>query len=212
MTAGIGPGPGRGDARESRVRDVLARLRAETAADHARVEDGLDLMDAGLDRQRLAAAMSALHGFWRSAEDGLEGWAGREPAAAAALDWPRRRRAHLYAADVRALGGEPSPGTPPLPAVRNTAEAIGRLYVLEGATLGGTLIDRHLTALPGLAGVRLRAFTPYGTDTGAMWHAFRTAARAHVAAGGDEERLVGAARTTFAALAGWVASGRAVAA
>jgi heme oxygenase len=77
------------------------------------------------------------------------------------------------------------------------------MYVLEGATLGGALIDRHLIALPQLAGVRLRAFSPYGSDTGSMWHAFRRAARDRIAGGGNADAVVAAARGTFAVLAGW---------
>jgi heme oxygenase len=77
------------------------------------------------------------------------------------------------------------------------------MYVLEGSTLGGTFIDRHLAALPQLGEVRLRAFSPYGAQTGAMWHAFRSATRDRVAAGGDPAAVVAAARETFAVLAAW---------
>ncbi len=193
MTAGTADG-----------RDVLLRLREATARDHERVEESLDLMAPDLDRPRLAHAMRTLHAFWSAAEDGLAEWARRCPDDAAGLVWPQRRRADLYAADLAALGGAPDPDVPLLPPVRDTDEALGRLYVLEGATLGGTFIDRHLATLPALAGVRLRAFSPYGERTGAMWHAFRRSARAHVADGGSGDRVVGAACATFAALARWV--------
>lgn len=184
--------------------DVLRRLRTATAEDHARVEAALDLMHPGLDRPRLGAAVRSLHAFWREAERGLDGWAARHPRDAARADWTGRRRAHLYAADVHALGAEPVPDAPVLPVVASTDEALGRMYVLEGSTLGGSFIDRHLASLPALAGVRLRAFSPYGRHTGAMWAAYRRVTREHVASGGDAERVVGAARGTFAALSGWV--------
>ena len=183
--------------------DVLRRLRTATAADHEQVERTLDLMDPGLDRPRLIRSLTVLHGFWRSAESGLSDWAAREPVDAASVDWSRRRRADLYADDLRALGAPPAAAGPALPRLAGTDEALGRLYVLEGATLGGTFIDRHLAALPALAGVRLRAFSPYGGQTGAMWRSYRRAARARVEAGGDADRMVAAARATFAALAAW---------
>lgn len=186
--------------------DVLLRLRTATAADHQRVEATLTLMDPALDRGRLARALGALHGFWAAAEEGLARWAARHPADAARLDWPRRRRSHLYEADLRALAAAPSPGRPVLADVPDTDAALGRMYVLEGATLGGTFIDRHLATLPALAGVRLRAFTPYGPRTGAMWHAYRSATRAHTAGAGDADRVVGAACDTFATLADWVSA------
>ena len=88
--------------------------------------------------------------------------------------------------------------------IADTDEALGRLYVLEGSTLGGTFIDRHLATLPDLAdGARLCAFSPYGAETGAMWHAFRRVTREHVRDGGDADRLVAAPRTTFTVLADW---------
>jgi heme oxygenase len=184
--------------------DVLATLRAATAEFHEQVERALDLLAPGLDRPRLAAVLARLHGFWSAAEAGLEDWARRRPADAARLQWARRRRTALFAADLVALGADPAgAAVPDLPAVPATDEALGRLYVLEGSTLGGTFIDRHLTGLPGLGGVQVSAFSPYGPETGAMWHAYRQATREHVRTGGDAHRVVAAARGTFAALAEW---------
>jgi heme oxygenase len=184
--------------------DVLRDLRTGTAVEHEQVETTLALTDPDLDRDRLVDVLARLHAFWAAAEDGLDDWAARHRADAAALDWPRRRRTGLYAADLAALGGTAVDDRPDLPAVGGTDEALGRLYVLEGSTLGGTFIDRHLATLPGLAGgPRVRAFSPYGEDTGAMWAAFRRFTRAHVDAGGDARRVVDAARQTFAVLAEW---------
>ena len=186
--------------------DVLTQLRTATADAHQRVEEFLDLMDPHLTRGRLAGVLSRLHGFWLAAEAGLDSWADAEPADAGALAWPRRRRADLFGADLRGLGGHPDVSPlPDLPPVPGTDEALGRLYVLEGSTLGGVFIDRHLATLPEL-GTRLRAFSPYGPETGAMWHAYRRATRERVAGGGNTGRIVASARATFGALADWCGS------
>jgi heme oxygenase len=187
--------------------DVLTELRTATAVEHEQVESALGLMDPHLGRDRLVEVLIRLHAFWTAAEAGLDAWAHRSPVDAGAVDWSRRRRAHLFAADLRELGAAPpDDGGPELPAVEDTDQALGRLYVLEGATLGGTFIARHLATLPTLGpDVRLGAFSPYGTETGAMWHAFRRVTRDRVAAGGDPARVVGAARATFAVLAAWCA-------
>ncbi|SDM07460.1 Heme oxygenase [Geodermatophilus siccatus] len=171
------------------------------------METTLGLMDDQLDRDRLVAVLGRLHAFWTAAEAGLDAWARRWPADAETVAWSQRRRAHLFAEDLRALGAEPGPAPlPDLPAVEDTDQALGRLYVLEGSTLGGTFISRHLATLPTLGpDVRLGAFSPYGAETGAMWHAFRRVTRDRVAAGGDAGRVVGAARATFTALAAWCA-------
>ena len=184
--------------------DVLRDLRTATAVEHERVEATLGLMDPHLDRDRLVEVLGLLHAFWRTAEAGLDEWARRSPADAAVLQWDRRRRTGLYAADLTALGASPADDGPDLPEVADTDAALGRLYVMEGSTLGGTFIDRHLATLPGLAGgPRLRCFSPYGESTGAMWAAFRRAVREHVDDGGDTARVVGAARSTFTVLADW---------
>ncbi|CCG02139.1 biliverdin-producing heme oxygenase [Blastococcus saxobsidens] len=183
--------------------DVLRALRTGTAAEHRAVEDLLDLLDPQLDRRRLAQVLTVMHGFWVAAERCLDAWAARRPADARSVAWDRRRRAGLFATDLRALGAPASADVPLLPAVADTDEALGRLYVLEGSTLGGTFIDRHLAGLPGLADVRIRAFSPYGADTGAMWAAYRRVTREHVRAGGDADRILASARETFRALAQW---------
>ena len=184
--------------------DVLRRLRTETAPEHQAVEGSLDLLSPDLTRERLVAVLTRMHGFWQAAEAGLGDWAATEPAAADRVDWSQRHRAPLFAADLAALGAAPADELPELPAVPDTDAALGRLYVLEGSSLGGVFIDRHLATLPQLAAAgRLRCFTPYGDRTGAMWHAFRSVTRARVAEGGDADRLVRAARQTFGALAGW---------
>ena len=183
--------------------DVLHTLRAGTAAEHEAVERTLDLLDPELDRSRLTRVLTRMHGFWRAAEAGLEDWSTRYPGYAESVSWSARRRAGLFAADLRTLGAPPADVEPVLGTVYDTDAALGRLYVLEGSTLGGAFIDRHLTGLPALSGVRLRAFSPYGTETGAMWHAFRRATRARVAGGGDAEAMLTAATGTFSALTEW---------
>src|SRR3954469_23573673 len=183
--------------------DVLHLLRTGTAEEHGSLERTLDLLDPDLDRSRLTGVLTRMHGFWQAAEAALDDWAARFPDDAGAVTWSARRRAGLFAADLDALGAAPADAVPALPPVTGTDDALGRLYVLEGSTLGGTFIDRHLAALPALAGVRLRAFSPYGARTGAMWAAFRRTTRAHVAAGGDVSAMVSSARDTFAALAEW---------
>lgn len=183
--------------------DLLRLLRTGTSTEHEDVERTLDLLDPALSRSRLTDVLIRMHGFWRAAEAGLEQWAAHHPGDAAAVSWPRRRRAGLFADDLRVLGAAPGSATPGLPALAGTDEALGRLYVLEGATLGGIVIDRHLAGLPQLAGTRLRSFSPHGDRTGAMWHAFQRTARHHVAAGGDADAMVASARETFRALAAW---------
>jgi heme oxygenase len=194
------------DDRNRVADDVLRRLRTETAAEHQAVEESLDLLSPDLSRDRLVDVLTRMHGFWQAAEGDLDAWADAHPADAERVDWAARHRSDLFAADLSALGAAPADPAdgPQLPAVPDTDAALGRLYVLEGSSLGGVFIDRHLATLPQLAFAgRMSCFSPYGERTGAMWHALRTVTRARVAEGGDAGRVVSAARQTFGALATW---------
>ncbi|MFD2093319.1 biliverdin-producing heme oxygenase [Blastococcus deserti] len=183
--------------------DVMRRLRIRTADEHEHLERTLDLLSPQLGRGRLGEILGRMHGFWLAAEAGLDAWAARSPADADDVAWPRRRRAALFGEDLTRLGRTATGEVPELAAVADTDQALGRLYVLEGSTLGGTFIDRHLAGLPHLSDVGIRAFAPYGSETGAMWAAFRRATRARAARGGDTDVMLISARATFQALAAW---------
>ena len=195
----------------SRV-DVLRELRASTGVSHESVEESLDLLAADLGAERLGAVLACLLGFHAAAEASLERWAARHAVAAEVdrLDWPARRKAHLLTADLVALGRSGAevdrlPRMTTLAPIGTAAGAYGRLYVVEGSTLGGQVIARRLRALDGLFGA-LPSFTPYGRATGPRWHAFRCGLRSWV--GGDRGRadaVVAAAVDDFDALAAWCA-------
>ena len=117
--------------------------------------------------------------------------------------WSRRRRAGLFAADLETLGGSPEPAAPRLATLDGTDEALGRLYVLEGSTLGGVFIDRHLAA-PARAVRRTAAgLLPLRRRDRRVWHAFRRRSATAWPRAGDAGAVVASARATFAALAAW---------
>lgn len=194
---------------------LLQALRTSTALTHRHVEESLDLTDPALTVQRLRTVVVRLGAFFGVAQAGLEQWAQACQPDAAALQWPLRRRLGLFRADAAGLGAtsaDDGPSGPVLPAVAGTAQALGRLYVLEGSSLGGRLLNRAFAqraAGDPLVGVRLTGLDPYGDATGAMWQGLRRFTTAW--AGSDERRdeVVGAAVTTFAALDAWCAPLRA---
>ena len=117
-----------------------------------------------------------------------------------AFEFEARRKAPLLSRDLALLtksrpraGARPlSPGLP---------EALGALYVLEGATLGGQVIVRALRRNLGITPESGGAyFHAYGPETGRMWQAFGEAMRREVAPE-DEERVIAGARDTFLAFA-----------
>ncbi len=150
---------------------MLNQLRTATRQTHQALEGVLGLLDEHLDLSAYTEVLRRLYGFWI-------GW---EPQVAALIkDYSLvhpRRRLHLLAADLTALGfsREALDALPhcPLVDISSRAEAIGSLYVMEGSTLGGKLIGRNLERCLDPAGqAACTYFTGYGLQTGPMWKAF----------------------------------------
>lgn len=95
-----------------------------------------------------------------------------------------------------------------LPTLDTIDNVLGCMYVLEGATLGGQLISRHLRETQDITSLDAgRFFAGYGDRTASMWRAFGAAVTAHVDAGGDADRIVSGARATFQTFGQWIAGG-----
>ena len=188
---------------------VAQQLKQRTAAAHARVEDRLGLTGPDLSPDRLRAVLARFAGFWQGTERLVDEWAQADPELAAALNWPRRRRREGLRADLLRMGLSVREITalPEAPAVfvdLDAADVLGWLYVSEGASLGGAVIDRALRSLPGAD--RLRTFTPYLEGPGPMWREFLAVLAAWV---GDDPtrqaRVISAGVGTFTALEHWLA-------
>jgi len=133
--------------------------------------------------------------FYRPLESGLAAldW------TAVGIDFVSRRKTPLLEEDMRFLGVPHSPTEDrkqPLDRM-NHDFAPGCLYVLEGATLGGQVISRHLAKLgigPETGG---RFFNGYGAKTGRMWKSFQASATAYCVADDQISQAVNGAKSTF---------------
>ena len=92
----------------------------------------------------------------------------------------------------------PTAQAPPL----DVARALGALYVIEGSTLGGRIIARHLhDALGVTADAGARFYLSYGDQRGPRWTAFKQALDQFGADHpGQTDRVVASASDTFDAL------------
>lgn len=151
---------------DSMSSDLHRRLREGTQADHQRLEDRLGILERIATP---AGRRELLVRFWRlhaEAEAALAPWLAPVPG----LDFEARRRTTVLRQDLAELGiSLPPAGAPP--AVRSLAEALGRMYVLEGSTLGGRVIRRHV-AERGEGFDGLGFLDPYGADVGLRWRSF----------------------------------------
>jgi heme oxygenase len=194
------------------VSSPIARLlRQHTRDMHERVEASLGLLDPGLTAARLCDVLGRLAGFWAGTERAVDGWALDHPVPAGQLHWARRRRVEILRHDLLRLGMSraaiadlPTAPTAFAPGPVTDADVLGWLYVAEGSTLGGAVIDR--TRVPGSPMARVRALRPYPEGPGPMWREYLGYLRGWV--GDDAERrdaVLAAGEASFLALADWLA-------
>ena len=150
-------------------------LREATRLAHTRIEGVLPFLDPALTRARYTRVVEAFYGFYAPLEPSIVR-AAESDGAALALEL--RAKLPLLATDLRALGRTPAEVLAlarccSVPVVASSSQAIGILYVIEGATLGGQVIRKHLRdrlEIDAAGGAAF--FTGYGAMTGAMWTRF----------------------------------------
>jgi heme oxygenase len=188
---------------------VLSRLRSETRDQHDAIERTLVLMDDSLTLDAYRQRLEQFFGYYQPVEQCLFG------ADSPLADWvplQQRRKTHLLEADLATLGVQAAQQLPicgDLPPLASVADYFGCMYVLEGASLGGVLISRHIRATlnvtPEAGG---KFFYGYGEQTGAMWHDFRSAISAFSIESADHDAVVASARATFETLQRWCEGNR----
>ena len=174
---------------------LFARLKSGTERQHREIEAAVDPIRAFSSLEAYKAHLASAWLFHASLEAELGGvdWPGL------GLDFVSRRKTPLLEQDLRILGVPcPRPGATPIhPAQIDLSYALGCLYVMEGATLGGQIISRHLATLgigPANGGL---FFNGYGSRTGEMWKAFQSKAVEHCVTDDQIDAAVDGARWTF---------------
>ena len=185
---------------------LLDRLRTETADRHQRIEAALDLLRPDLTRAHWTRLVARFYGFYQPWEAAIgRAVHGGDLAEMAA----QRRKLPWLEQDLVALDVSPDalPRCQHLPSLDSPARVLGSMYVLEGATLGGQHVSRHLEATLGLSDGRgYSFFRSYGPQTGQMWQAFRRTVSA-LAPALDADTMVEAACETFDRFHNWLTRG-----
>ena len=178
----------------------LELLKRETAMDHERVEQSLRVMEPELDRSGYIDTLKSLYGFIR----GWEIWAEEVAPGELREQVKARRRSSLLVSDLNFFAARPPENFylgPNLTSTSN-AEVLGAMYVIEGSTLGGQHIARHVEQVLSLApGHGDAYFRGYGERTGEMWREMKALLQA--VPDSEANAVIFAARTLFSDFAGW---------
>jgi heme oxygenase (biliverdin-IX-beta and delta-forming) len=192
-------------------RTSLRRLKAETAALHARAEQYVRILDADATAADYHRYLVAMHGYHAPLERALGAHTG---LAAAGFEAPLRRKRALIERDLASLGDprlawpvcEVREECPRLPELGSLARATGVAYVLEGSTLGGRYVLAKLPpALAALRGHATAFLEGYGDETGARWRAFGDVVARAIGSPAEEDEAAEGACEAFARLIDWLA-------
>jgi heme oxygenase len=186
----------------------LQQLRRETLPDHNAVERSLPLMDHELDVDTYVSCLLKLHGMIAAWEE----WAAPNAPAWIQPLLAARRRGELLLLDLTCFGVDTSgEARPALPQMRDTASLLGAMYVMEGSTLGGQLIARHVELVLGLtAGQGNAYFCGHNERTGQLWKEFCDALRTKVPER-ETDAVIAAAKAMFGVFGSWMLTGMRVA-
>ena len=179
---------------------ILARLKARTAHQHQQTEDGVDVMSDDFSREDYRRLLVRFYAFYKSYEAKMRDALRENPID---LDYEERLNTLKLEADLVNLGMTENEisevkAFDVLPALDSKEEIFGSLYVIEGSTLGGQYISRHLKEKFGLDETNgVAFFSGYGKDTGKMWNAFRESITAFAETTSEHEAIIKSANATF---------------
>jgi heme oxygenase len=184
---------------------IVALLRSQTEDAHSALEAQLGVLDQPASTEFYTHLLLRFLGFHLVWEEDLQAF----PALARELR-TRSRIRHLRH-DLKNLGlTEAETSRAPLcgdahRVTTDAARALGSFYVLEGSTLGGQLITKHLSGARWPPAEGLTYFNPYGSRTGVVWRSFKRwleiQAEHHAA-----DDIVSGARGTFVVLQKWLSA------
>lgn len=183
---------------------ILERLKTETLSWHQQVEQRVDVMHRLQNVRDYRELLIAFYGFYAP----LEAELAKVDWQSLGIDWAERRKIHWLVRDLQLLGANVAEiaRCEQLPSINEDAQALGCLYVLEGATLGGQYIGKQLALQLQLTPESGAAFFhSYGQRRGEMWNSFREVVVKNATTAGRKDQIVQAATETFQSLDAWLA-------
>lgn len=178
---------------------ILSKLKDATKEQHQNLETTVNIMNSMFTLEDYKQLLCRFYSFY----------AAIEPKVAATglnrddFNFDERRKTTLIEKDLKALGildnvKKEVPLWDQLPELTTAAQAFGSIYVMEGATLGGQLISRHLKEHLGITAENGGAFfNSYGANVGPMWKSFGSSITTFADCGKDDAEIIEAAKKTF---------------
>ncbi len=187
---------------------ILTKIREKTMGFH----DGFtswanNIFDGTITLEQYKNVLKTFYGFYQPFEQKIEA-----PEEWKNIDFniEGRRKAFLAIKDLKALGASDEEISNieicnDLPEIKNVAQALGCMYVLEGATLGGQLTANKLKEIFNFTPETGTAFfSSYVEEVRPMWKSFGDLINKYSEENKIEEPIVNASHETYFKLNDWL--------
>lgn len=182
---------------------LIEKIRQQTRPNHEALEHAMSpfIMQVG-HVSEYARLLRFFYGYFKPVQDAIDKAVDRQKLP----DYDERRKPEWILKDLQDLGERdhaPIPLYLEAPPVKNAAEAIGALYVLEGSSLGGKVICNTIAGNLGISDKKgLSFFYGYGPAAAGKWKDFMAVINSYTGAE-DEEHVVSKANEVFAGFHEW---------
>lgn len=178
---------------------ILVKLKEATKEQHENLENTVSIMKQMFSKGDYEVLLAKFYRFYLAVESKL----GLINLSDTGIDFDGRRKTEFLENDLRNLGvfdvvRQRMHSWEDLPNLNTAAQALGCMYVLEGATLGGQIITRQLKQSLGITPVNGGSFfNSYGDRVGPMWKKFGAAITEFAEKNEDDDEIVCSAKNTF---------------
>lgn len=186
---------------------ILNRLRLETRPQHEQLDHHplmTELMSPAVSLSLYGDVLGKFLGFYEPLEPLLARYS---LWSSYGIDFDQRLKIPLILQDLASLDRPPMdfPSGPTPDWIQDKASAMGTFYVIEGSTLGGQVIARHIASRLDLSPDHgLAFFSSYADAIGQRWKETRQALLRFSEQSDADEAMIIAARKTFLSLTAWL--------
>lgn len=179
------------------------RLKEETHKAHIDVEKLIVPRIKQLDsNQSYSMLLRLFYGYFKPVEERIDAFVSEEIVN----DIDERRKSEVILRDLKSIDKSEMKVVvcKDVPAIFDTAAALGAMYVLEGSTLGGIHLTKMISEKMNMRTKKgLEFFSGYGEETLIKWNLFKEQLNTYT----DEEvqdKIIGSANETFSKFKKWI--------
>ncbi|MFT3933985.1 MAG: biliverdin-producing heme oxygenase [Chitinophagaceae bacterium] len=185
----------------------INQLREATKASHQQLDHQLyPIIQSVSSEQAYGHLLTVFYGFYQPIYQRLNAFLSDGTLVS---DYQQRRQPYWILDDLKTLDISASSGEncQHLPAIDTLSAALGAYYVMEGATMGGSIIAKKIASNTGLeeSGNALRFFSAYRENNGKMWKIFLDTLENVAAQDEDvQQEIINTAQQTFERFGQWI--------